>query len=130
MKSIISLLLLLGASNTSLASQKLALVEILFLNPGQNIESTEAFFAKAYKISQRYGSEPIAGMQLKKWLHGGSQGIYNADFIVGSQFPSQAAMNKMLREDKDYDALLFEKDALFDSSKTIIFVVEPMQTPD
>lgn len=129
MKAIITAILLLSISSVSLAGQKVALVEILFLNAGQKAESAKPFFAKAYTIGKRYGSEPIAGMQLKKWLHGGSNGIYNADFIVGSEFPSQAAMNKMLRDDKDYDALVFEKDTLFDSSKTIIFAVEPMHTP-
>lgn len=130
MKKIVSLLLLLSSTSICLASTKVALVEILFLNSGQSAEQAEVFFAKAYEVGKRYGAQPIAGMKLKKWLRGGSQGIYNADFIVGSEFPSQAAMNKMLQNDKDYDGLLFEKDTLFDNSKTIIFAVESLAPPE
>lgn len=130
MKTIMLCLVLSSITSFAWAARPVALVEILFLNEGKTAEQANLYFAKAYEISKRYGAEPIAGMRLKRWMRGGSDGIYNAHYIVGAEFPNEAALKNMMDNDKDFDGLLFEKDTIFDSRKTITFEVEPLRPPE
>ena len=122
-------LLVLSASFAQASGRPVAIMEILFLNKGQTTEQAEAFLAKMHAITLRYKAKPIAGMHLKKWLRGGKNRIYDADYVVGTEFPSQSAMNKMLQEDKDYERLLFERDTVFNSEMGIMFLVDSLE-PD
>lgn len=111
------------------AGGAVSIMEILFLNDGQTTEQAEAYFYKMGIVAKRHKAKPIAGMHLKKWLKGGNNRIYNADYVVGTEFPSQAAMNNMLQKDADYAGLLFERDTIFNSEMSIVFLVDSM-APD
>jgi len=111
----------------SAAGGPVTVLEILFLHKGKTREEAEQYFYDMAQITQRYGARDNVGAYLKRWLKGGSDGLYNADFIVSTQFPSQAALNKMLQKDKDYDKILFVRDKIFDSAETIMFSIEPLE---
>ncbi len=119
--------LLLCSVLAQASNKPVAIMEILFLNKGQTTEQAEAYLAKMHLVTSRYKAKPIAGMHLKKWLRGGNNRIYNADYVVATEFPSQAAMNDMLQKDKDYDALLFERDTVFNSEMGIMFLVDSLE---
>ena len=120
--------LLLCSALASASNKPVAIMEILFLNKGQTTQQAEAYLAKMHLVTSRYKARPIAGMHLKKWLRGGNNRIYNADYVVATEFPSQAAMNEMLQKDKDYTALLFERDTIFNSEIGIMFLVDSLDT--
>lgn len=117
---------LLLSSSLLQAGGSVSIMEILFLNKGQTTAQAEAYFSKIQAVAARYKATPIAGMHLKKWLKGGNNRIYDADYVVGTEFPDQAAMNDMLQNDKDYEELLFERDTIFNSEMGIMFLVDPM----
>jgi len=126
-KLLLASLLLLSSNQLQAGGGSVSIMEILFLNEGQSTAQAEAYLAKMHSITLRYKAKPIAGMHLKKWLKGGNNRIYNADYVVGTEFPSQAAMNKMLQKDKDYEELLFERDTIFNSEMSIVFLVDSLE---
>ena len=114
---------------TTYPHREVSMLEILFLHKGKTREEAEDFLARLTELSQEYGSTNNAGVYVKKWMKGGSDGIYNADFVVVSTFPNAQKMNDMLQHDETYAELAYEKDEIFDSRKTIIFMVDPMEPP-
>lgn len=126
MKGIFLLFLLLLAPATWAEGGPVSVMDILFLNDGKTREDAEVFFQKMHQVTSRYGADQSVGAYLKKWLRGGNNRIYDADFVVSVRFPSQAAMNEMLRKDKEYEKLLFEQDDIFDRSMTITFQIDPL----
>ncbi|MGM0564631.1 MAG: hypothetical protein ACQES2_09910 [Pseudomonadota bacterium] len=113
----------------SYPGREIAIMEILFLNEGQTREDAEAYFAKASKVAERYGARDAAGAYLKRWIRGGKDGIYDADFVVVTIFPNAQKMNDLMQRDEDYAELAYTRDEIFDRGQTISFMVDPITLP-
>jgi hypothetical protein len=127
----ISLLGLLFFSSLSFAKGgEVSILEILFLKKGKTHEEAQLYFYNMSQVAERYGVTEGAAAQVKRWLKGGRGGVYNADYVVVSTFPSQRAMNDMIQKDKDYEGLLLTRDELFDAGETIVFQVDVLKAPE